>query len=220
MACLFCSWLGLSSAGFSGSLLPAVLCLALRYCLLPLFALLLLAPLRVSMALPLRCLGLLGLLVYMQFCSRVLQGFQRPLFLLLVALLLLPPLGVSLALPLRCPGLLRLLVSLQFAPGFSAASSLTPFCAAHVASAAGLCAFPQLRLAPSLISLALLLSLAMLRIMLRCLGLLRLLPSSSLSVWLGSYCPFGQCLWLRSLPVLWLQFLRLSFLTFVCLRLR
>ena len=123
MACLFCSWLGLSSAGFSGSLLPAVLCLVLRYCLLPLFALLLLAPLRVSMALPLRCLGLLGLLVYMQFCSRALQGFQQPLFLLLFALLLLPPLRVSLALPLRCPGLLRLLVSLQFAPGFSAASS-------------------------------------------------------------------------------------------------
>ena len=64
--------------------LPAVLCLVLRYCLLPLFALLLLAPLRVSMALPLRCLGLLRLLVYMQFCSRVLQGFQRPLLLLLL----------------------------------------------------------------------------------------------------------------------------------------
>ena len=205
---------------FSGSLLPAVLCLAFRYCLLPLFALLLLAPLRVSMALPLRWLGLLGLLVYMQFCSRALQGFQRPLFLLLFALLLLPPLRVSLALPLRCPGLLRLLVSLRFAPGFSAASSLTPFCAAPVASAAGLFAFPQLRLTPSLISLALLLSLAMLRLWLRCLGLLRLLPSSSLSVWLGSYCPFGQGLWLRSLPVLWLQFLRLSFLTFACLRLR
>ena len=179
-----------------------------------------LAPLRVSMALPLRCLGLLGLLVYMQFCSRALQGFQRHLFLLLFALLLLPPLRVSLALPLRCPGLLRLLVSLQFAPGFSAASSLTPFCAAHVASAAGLFAFPQLRLAPSLISLALLLSLAMLRLMLRCLGLLRLLPSSYLSVWLGSFCPFGQGLWLRSIPVLWLRFLRFSFLTFACLRLR
>ena len=77
MACLFCSWLGLSSAGFSGSLLPAVLCLALRYCLLPLFALLLLAPLRVSMALPLRCLGLLGLLVTCRFApgrSRVFSG--------------------------------------------------------------------------------------------------------------------------------------------------
>ena len=109
---------GSSPPVFSGSLLPAVLCLAFRYCLLPLFALLLLAPLRVSMALPLRCLGLLGLLVYMQFCSRALQGFQRPLFLLLFALLLLPPLRVSLALPLRCPGLLRLLVSLRFAPGF------------------------------------------------------------------------------------------------------
>ena len=143
-------------------------------------------------------------------------SFLTPFF----ALLLLPPLRVSLALPLRCPGLLRLLASLQFAPGFSAASSLTPFCAAHVASAAGLFAFPQLRLAPSLISLALLLSLAMLRLMLRCLGLLRLLQSSSLSVWFRSYCPFGQGLWLRSLPVLWLRFLRLSFLTFACLHLR
>ena len=77
MACLFCSWLGLSSAGFSVSLLPAVLCLALHYCLLPLFALLLLAPLRVSKALPLCCLGLLGLFVSMQFApgrSRVFSG--------------------------------------------------------------------------------------------------------------------------------------------------
>ena len=62
---------------------PAVLYLALPYFLLPLFALLLLAPLRVSMALPLRCLGLLRLLVCLQFCSWVLQGFQRPLLLLL-----------------------------------------------------------------------------------------------------------------------------------------
>ena len=78
MACLFCSWLGLSSAGFSGSLLLVVLCLVLHYCLLPLFALLLLAPLRVSKALPLRCLGLLGLFVSMQFApgrSRVFSGF-------------------------------------------------------------------------------------------------------------------------------------------------
>ena len=50
-------------------------------------------------------------------------------------------------------------------------------------------AFPRLRLAPSLVSLALLLSLALLRLMLRCLGLLRLLPSSSLSVWLGFVAP-------------------------------
>ena len=129
------------------------------------FALLLLAPLWVSMALPLRCLGLLRLLVYLQFYSWALQGFQRPLLLLFFALLLLPPLRVSLA-------------------------------------------FPQLRLAPSLVSLALLLSLALLRLMLRCLGLLRLLPSSSLSVWLGSYGPFAPGLLLRSLPVLWLQVLR------------
>ena len=54
-----------------------MLCLALHYCLLPLFALLLLAPLRVSKALPLRCLGLLGLFVSMQFTpgrSRVFSG--------------------------------------------------------------------------------------------------------------------------------------------------
>ena len=105
-------------------------------------------------------------------------------------LLLLPPLRVSLALPLRCPGLVRILVSLQFAPGvFQRPLLFLLFCAAPVAPAAGLSAFPQLRLAPSLILLALLLSLTMLRLMLRCLGLLRLLPSSSLSVWLGSSCP-------------------------------
>ena len=84
VACLFCSWLGLSSAGLSVSLLPAVLCLALHYCLLPLFALLLLAPLRVSKALPLRCLGLLGLFSSMQFApsrSRVFSGLFSSSFL-------------------------------------------------------------------------------------------------------------------------------------------
>ena len=43
--------------------LPAVLYLALHYFQLPLFCS---APLRVSMALPIRCLGLLRLLVYLQ----------------------------------------------------------------------------------------------------------------------------------------------------------
>ena len=83
VACLFCSWLGLSSAGFSVSLLPAVLCLVLHYCLLPLFALLLLAPLRVSKALPLRCLGLLELFGSMQFApsrSRVFSGLVSSSF--------------------------------------------------------------------------------------------------------------------------------------------
>ena len=90
--------------------------------------------------------------------------------------------------------LLGFLFPCSLLQGFSAASSLPPFCAAPVASAAGLSAFPQLRLAPSLISLALLLCLAVLRLMLRCLGLLRLVPSSSLSVWLGSSCPLvGVC---------------------------
>ena len=90
--------------------------------------------------------------------------------------------------------LLGFLFPCSLLQGFSAASSLPPFCAAPVASAADLSAFPQLRLAPSLISLALLLCLAVLRLMLRCLGLLRLLPSSSLSVWLGSSCPLvGVC---------------------------
>ena len=111
-------------------------------------------------------------------------------------------------------------VLLLGAPGFSAASSLTPFALFLLPPLQVSLSFPQLRLAPSLISLALLLSLALLRLMLRCLGLLRLLPSSSLSVWLGSSCPFGPGLWLRPLPVLWLRFLRLSFLTFACLRLR
>ena len=122
-------------------------------------------------------------------CS-LLQGFQWLIFILLFALLLLPPLRVSLALPLRCPGLVRILVSLQFAPGFF--SGL--FSSSFLRCSCCLFAFPQLRLAPSLISLALLLCLAVLRLMLRCLGLLRLLPSSSLSVWLGSSCPLvGVC---------------------------
>ena len=85
--------------------------------------------------------------------------------------------------------------------GFSAASSLPPFCAAPVASAAGLSAFPQLRLATSLISLALLLCLAVLRLMLHCLGLIRLLPSSSLCL-VRVLLSFGRGLWLRSIPVL------------------
>ena len=80
-------------------------------------------------------------------------------------------------------------------------------------------ALPLLRLAPRGVSLALLLSLALLRLILRCLGLLQLLPSSSLSVWLRSYCPFAPGLLLQSLPVLRLRFLRLSFLTFDCFRL-
>ena len=195
MACLFCSWLGLSSAGFSVSLLPAVLCLALHYCLLPLFALLLLAPLRVSKALPLRCLGLLGLFVSMQFApgrSRVFSGLFSYSFLRCSSCLRCGSLWLCLS---AVQALLGFLFHCSLLQGFfSAASSLPPFCAAPVASAAGLSAFPQLRLAPSLISLALLLCLAVLRLMLRCLGLLRLLPSSSLSVWLGSSCPLvGVC---------------------------
>ena len=189
VACLFCSWLGLSSSGFSVSLLPAVLCLALHYCLLPLFALLLLAPLRVSKALPLRCLDLLGLFVSMQFApgsSRVFSGFFSYSFLRCSSCLRCGSLWLCLS---AVQALLGFLFPCSLLQGFSAASSLPP-----VASAAGLSAFPQLRLAPSLISLALLLCLAVLRLMLRCLGLLRLLPSSSLSVWLGSSCPLvGVC---------------------------
>ena len=194
MACLFCSWLGLSSAGFSGSLLPAVLCLALHYCLLPLFALLLLAPLRVFKALPLRCLGLLGLFVSMQFApgrSRVFSGLFSSSFLRCSSCLRCGSLWLCLS---AVQALLGFLFPCCLLQGFSAASSLPPFCAAPVASAVGLSAFPQLRLAPSLISLALLLCLAVLRLMLRCLGLLRLLPSLALSVWLGSSCPLvGVC---------------------------
>ena len=130
---------------------------------------------------------------------------------------------------LRCGSLWRCLSAVQallgflfpcsLLLGFSAASSLPPFCAAPVASAAGLSAFPQLRLATSLISLVLLLCLTVLRLMLRCLGLLRLLPSSSLCLVRG-LLSFGRGLWLRSIPVLWLRFLRLLFITFACLRLR
>ena len=118
MACLFCSWLGLSSAGFSGSLLPAVLCLALHCCLLPLFALLLLAPLRVSKALPLRCLGLLGLFVSMQFGprrSRFFSGFFSYSFLRCSSCLRCGSLWLCLS---AVQGLVRILISLQFAPGF------------------------------------------------------------------------------------------------------
>ena len=154
-----------------------------------------------------------GALWFHAVCSRSLQGFQRLIFFLLFALLLLPPLRVSLALPLRCPGLVRILVSLQFAPGFFSGLFSSSFSAAPVASAAGVSAFPQLRLALSLISLALLLCLAVLRLMLRCLGLLRLLPSSSLCL-VRVLLSFGRGLWLRSIPVLWLRFLRLLFLTF------
>ena len=165
MACLFCSWLGLSSAGFSVSLLPALLCLALHCCLLPLVALLLLAPLRVSKALPLRCLGLLGLFVSMQFAP----GLFSSSFLRCSSCLRCGSLWLCLS---AVQALLGFLFPCSLLQGFSAASSLPPFCAAPVASAAGLSAFPQLRLAPSLISLALLLCLAVLRLMLRCLGLL------------------------------------------------
>ena len=219
MACLFCSWLGLSSAGFSVSLLPAVLCLALHYCLLPLFALLLLAPLRVSKALPLRCLGLLGLFVSMQFApgrSRVFSGLFSYSFLRCSSCLRCGSLWLCLS---AVQALLGFLFPCSLLLGFSAASSLPPFCTAPVASAAGLSAFPQLRLATSLISLALLLCLAVLRLMLRCLGLLRLLPSSSLCL-VRVLMSFGRGLWLRSIPVLWLRFLRLLFITFACLRLR
>ena len=105
-------------------------------------------------------------------------------------------------------------VILLSAPGFQRPLLLLLFALLLLTPLQVSLAFPRLRLAPYLVSLALL------RLLLRCLGLLRLLPSSSLSVWLGSYCPFAPGLLLWSLPVLWLQFLRLSFLTFACLRLR
>ena len=177
MACLFCSCLGLSSAGFSGSWFT---CGALPG-----------APLLSAASV---CSAPIG-------SSAGLYGFASPLS---------RPSGAPCFHAVLLPG----------TPGFSAASSLTPFALLLLPLLRVSLAFPQLRLAPSLISLALLLSLALLRLMLRCLGLLRLLPSSSLSVWLGSYCPFGPSLWLRSLPVRWLWFLRVSFLTFACFRLR
>ena len=68
--CLFCSWLGLSSAGLCGSLftcgaLPGAPIFSAASALPP-FCSAPLAPLRVSLALPLRCLGLLRLLVYLR----------------------------------------------------------------------------------------------------------------------------------------------------------
>ena len=150
----------------------------------------------------------------------VAPGFSAAYFLTpFFALLLLPPLRVTWLCLSAVQALLGFLFPCSLLLGFSAASSLPPFCAAPVASAAGLFAFPQLRLATSLISLALLLCLAVLRLMLRCLDLLRLLPSSSLCL-VRVLLSFGRGLWLRLIPVLWLRFLRLLFLTFACLRLR
>ena len=153
-------------------------------------------------------------------CFRSLQGFQRLIFLLLFALLLLPPLRVSLALPLRCPGLVRILVSLQFAPGFFSglfsSSFLRCSCCLRCgslcfpsASASSFIAFvgstPQPGYAQAYAPLSgtsttpsVLLSQCLVRVLLS----------------------FGWGLWLRSIPVLWLRFLRLSFLPFACLRLR
>ena len=135
-------------------------------------ALLLLAPLRVSKVLPLRCLGLLGLFVSMRFApgrSRVFSGLFSYSFLRCSSCLRCRSLWLCLS---AVQALLGFLFPCSLLLGFSAASSLPPFCAAPVASAAGLSAFPQLRLATSLFSLALLLCLAVLRLMLRCLGLL------------------------------------------------
>ena len=219
MACLFCSWLGLSSAGFSVSLLPAVLCLALHYCLLPLFSLLLLAPLRVSKALPLRCLGLLGLFGSMQFApsrSRVFSGLFSSSFLRCSSCLRCGSLWLCLS---AVQALLGFLFPCSLLLGFSAASSLPPFALLLLPPLRVSLFSPQLRLAPSLLSLVLLLCLAVLRLMLRCLGLLRLLPSSSLCL-VRVLLSFGQGLWLGPIPVLWLRFLRLLFLPFACLRLR
>ena len=156
MACLFCSWLGLSSAGFSGSLftcgaLPGTpLLSAASVCSTPIGS------------------------------SAGLYGFASPLS---------RPSGAPCLHAVLLPG----------APGFSAASSLTPFALLLLPPLRVSLSFPQLRLAPSLISLALLLSLALLRLMLRCLGLLRLLPSSSLclvrvllSLWSGFVAPVPE----------------------------
>ena len=100
VACLFCSWLGLSSAGLCGSLFT---CGALPD-----------APLFSAASV---CSAPLG-------SSAALYGFASPLS----------------STP-EAPCLPAVL--LLGAPGFSAASSLTPFCAAPLASAAGLFGFPS-----------------------------------------------------------------------------
>ena len=156
----------------------------------------------------------LWFLVYLSVLYLALRYFQLPLF-------CSAPLGSSAGLygfayPLSGTSEAPCLpaVILLSAPGFQRPLLLLLFALLLLTPLQVSLAFPRLRLAPYLVSLALL------RLLLRCLGLLRLLPSSSLSVWLGSYCPFAPGLLLWSLPVLWLQFLRLSFLTFACLRLR
>ena len=174
VACLFCSWLGLSSTGFCGSLFT---------CGVPtwrsdVFSCLCSAPLSPAA-------GLLGL----------------------------PPLCGTSAAPCF-PAM-----TLPDAPVFSVAFALSPFCAAPLGSSAGLFGFasasagssfsfvgsaPQPGFAPAYTPLS---------------GT-SAAPSVLLSVWLRSYCPFAPGLLLQSLPVLRLRFLRLSFLTFGCLRLR
>ena len=161
-----------------------------------------------------------GALCFHAVCSRSLQGFQRHFFLLLFALLLLPPLRVSLALPLRCQGLVRILISLQFAPGFFSGLFSSSFLRCSCCLRCGSLCFPSAS-ASSFIDFvgstpqpgyaqayaplsgtsttpSVLLSQCLVRVLLS----------------------FGRGLWLRLIPVLWLRFLRLSFLTFACLRFR
>ena len=97
------------------------------HCLLPLFALLLLAPLRVSKALPLRCLGLLGFFVSMQFApgrSRVFSGLFSYSFLRCSSCLRCGSLWRCLS---AVQALLGFLFPCSLLLGFSAASSLPPF---------------------------------------------------------------------------------------------
>ena len=172
-----------------------------------------------SKALPLRCLGLLGLFGSMQFApsrSRVFSGLFSSSFLRCSSCLRCGSLWLCLS---AVQALLGFFFPCSLLLGFSAASSLPPFVLLLLPPLRVSLFSPQLRLALSLLSLVLLLCLAVLRLMLRCLGLLRLLPSSSLCL-VRVLLSFSRGLWLGPMPVLWLRFLRLLFLPFACLRLR
>ena len=175
-----------------------------------------------SSASPLRVLFLLvGWGSYFHaVCSRSLQGFQRLIFFLLFALLLLPPLRVSLALPLRCPGLVRILVSLQFAPGFFSGLFSSSFLRCSCCLCCGSLCFPSAS-ASSFIDFIGSTPLPGCAQAYAPLSGTSTTPSVLLSQCLVRVLlSFGRGLWLRSIPALWLRFLRLLFLTFACLRLR
>ena len=165
-------------------------------------------------ALPLRCLGLLGLFVSMQFApgrSRVFSGFFSSSFLRFSSCLRCGS--------FRCPGLVRILVSLQFAPGFFSGLFSSSFLRCSCCLCCGSLCFPSAS-ANSFIDFVGSTPLPGCAQAYAPLSGTSTTPSVLLSQCLVRVLlSFGRGLWLRSMPVLWLRFLRLLFLTFTCLRL-